>query len=112
MDQAGGTPGEGVSPSHQWLQETVDWGTTVAACLLSLGVSTESEEAGLTQATNMVQIGRQGAAQLAGGETHLLRGPCCLTDCSQQLLLIIQAQMGRVLGSPRSPGRLRGGFPG
>lgn len=33
-------------PSHQWLQETVDWGTPVTACLLSLGVSTGSEEAG------------------------------------------------------------------
>lgn len=60
----------------------------------------------------MAQVGRQGVAQLLGSEVHVLSGPCCLTDCGLQLLLIIQAQMGRVLGSPRSPGRLPGGFPG
>lgn len=38
MDQTGGTPGEGSmkSSSRQWYQETVDWETTEAACLLSL----------------------------------------------------------------------------
>lgn len=81
------------SSSHQWYQETVDWETTVAACLLSLRVSRESEKAGASQATGMAQVRRQGAAQLAGGGANVLGGLCSLSECGLQLLQVIQTQL-------------------
>lgn len=73
------------SSSHQWLQETVAWGTTEAACLLSLRASRESEETGASQATGVAQVRRQGPAQLAGGEAHIFSGLCSLAECGLQL---------------------------
>lgn len=95
MNQTGGTPGEGnvTSSSHQWHQETVDWETTEAACLLSLRVSRESEKAGASQATGMAQVCRQGVAQLAGGGANVLSGLCSFSECSLQLLQVIQTQL-------------------
>lgn len=79
--------------SHQWYQETVDWETTVAACLLSLRVSRESEKARASQATGMAQVCRQGAAQLAGGGANVLSSLCSFSECSLQVLQVIQTQV-------------------
>lgn len=56
----------------------------------------------------MAQVGRQGAAQLAGGGANVLSGLCGLSECSLQLLQVIQTQLDRVPGSPRSLSRLWG----
>lgn len=109
MNQADGTPGEEgmTSSGHQWYQETVDRETAVA-CLLGLGDCRESEEAGASQATGMAQVCRQGVAQLAGGGADVLSSPCSLPEGSLQILQVIQTQLDRVPGSPRSLSRLWG----
>lgn len=56
----------------------------------------------------MAQVRRQGAAQLAGGEADVLSGLGSLSECGLQLLQVIQTQMDRVPGSPRSPSSLWG----
>lgn len=56
----------------------------------------------------MTQIRRQRAAQLTGGGANVLGGQRSLSECGLQFLQVIQTQLDRVSGSPRSPSRLWG----
>lgn len=89
------------SSRHQWYQETADR-ETAAVCLLGLRDCRESEEAGASQATGMAQVCRQ------GGGADVLSSPCSFPEGSLQILQVIQTQLDRVPGSPRSLSRLWG----